>query len=170
MSDKTTSLTYDQLTNEEKVYMFEFIFPESVRLIMQDRQITAYTDFVPPELQKERPRAEIVFIPAAGQSRFRRVNGIARESAWAGSFQFTLITAPDMAIHGRYVSKIRALIHQLYDLINMADPMSNHKLQEFSIDSGTSGTFKADEGYYQTIINLAVNVSIQDNAWTLITN
>ncbi len=169
MSDKTTSLTYDQLTAEEQIYMLEFILPESARQVMIANEITAYTDFVPPELQKERPRVEIMFMVGQGKGMFPRpVNGIPVEVAWMGSFQFILITEANMATHSRFVSKVRALMHRIGPMINNVQPMQNHKLQPFSIDAGTSSTFKSEEGFYQTALGLNVNISVQDNAWQLI--
>lgn len=170
MSDKATALTYDQLTNTEKLYMFEFIFPEAVRLVLKDREITAHTNFVPPELQKERPRAEIIFIPGSGRNIWALINGEKRECAWSGQFLLHIITAADEAIHARYVTKLRSLMHGIGTLVNNTPPMQFHKIQEFFRDAGTSEKIQPEDGAYQTSLAYDIDFSIQANAWAALLN
>ncbi len=175
MSDKATSLNYADLSNPEKVYMFEFIFPEAIRAVMAAAQITAYTNFVPPELQLERPRVEISFVPGAGQGRFHPTQ--LKESAWKGQFTLQLVTGADMAVHGRYVSAVRRLMHGPASVFNEVQPMANHSFRppiasESSscfMDSGSTPVMKPEEGVYHTTLVYDVDFSIQDNAWELLT-
>ncbi len=173
MSDKTTSLTYGQLSNAERVYMFEFIFPEALRAIFAAAQVTSYTNFVPPELQKERPRVEIAFVTGAAQGRYHPVQ--LKESAWKGQFTLQLITGADMAVHGRFVSLIRSLMHASASSFNETEPMVNHSFRppiesgSCFMDQGSTPTMKAEDGYYQTNLVFEVDFAIQNNAWDLLT-
>lgn len=163
-----TLIAYDDLSAQEKVYMFEFIFAEAARIVLDDAAVPSYTNFVTPELQKDRPRVEITFMTGEGKGEFRYVNGLALESAWAGSYSFDVITEPRMDLHGRFLSKVRYNIHRLSPSINNIDPMKFHKLQRFSIDGGTTNAIHAEEGYFLSTIKLNCNVSIQDDAWALL--
>ncbi len=175
MSDKATSLTYDQLSNRERVYMFEFILPEAIRAVMSVAEITAYTNFVPPELQLERPRVEISFVTGAGQGRYHPVQ--LKESAWKGQFTLQLITGADMAVHGRFVSEVRRLMHGPASSFNETAPMVNHNFRppvdsvscSCFMDQGSTPVMKSQDGYYQTNLVYETDFAIQDNAWALLT-
>jgi hypothetical protein len=71
-------MTYADLTARQKIYFFEFLLAEAARAVFVARQINAATRFTPPAFQKDRPRAEIIFTPGAGQGRFVKVNGVPR--------------------------------------------------------------------------------------------
>lgn len=174
MSDKATSLTYDKLSPEERVYMFEFIFPEAIRAVMAAAEITSYTNFVPPEFQLERPRVEISFVAGAGQGRWHPTQ--LKESAWKGQLTLNVVTVADMSIHGRFVSEIRRLMHGPASDFNEVPPMAFHRFSppvdsescSCFIDSGSTSVMKSEDGYYLTTLGFEVDFSIQDNAWELL--
>lgn len=166
MSEQITSLNYEDLTPEQKVYMFEFIFPEALRLVFAAMDLTAYTNFVPPQLQKERPRAEIIFIPGAGKGVINPASQ--RESAWSGNFKVDLITAPDIALHAAYVSKVRSRLGNIVPEINAVPPMENHAIAYPLRDGGTSAAYASERGDFMTTLIYELDFSIQATAWALL--
>lgn len=169
MGDQQLALTYGQLTSEQKVYLFEFIFSEALRQVLSDAEFDAWTAYVVPDFQKERGRVEVIFVPGPGQGIWKMINGEPRERAWKGQFVLHAITQIDQVQHGIYVGQLRTLMAKAGSLINGTDPMQFHKLQPFFMDAGTSAVLTSDDGYYMTTLNYNVDFSIQDNAWALLT-
>jgi hypothetical protein len=170
MTQPTDILTYNQLTSEQRVYMFEFILAAAVQSALQALNIISYTAFVSPELQKHRPRVEVFFTPGAGQKRFIKVNGVPRETSWKGQYRLDCITAADNLIHGAYVVAVRAKMHGIADAVNETQPMALHKVQPFFHDAGTSPVTKPEEGSFSSTLLFSIDFSIQANAWALLTN
>jgi hypothetical protein len=169
MSEPENILTYEGLTGEQRIYMVEFLLPEAVRSVMADNGITAYTQFVSPELQKQRPRCELWFTLGPGQGRFIQVNGVPRETAWKGRLHAICITESNNTIHSAYVVRVRSLLHGIADAVNNVLPvMENHKVQPFFRDGGTSSRMDTQDGYFLTELSFDLDFSVQEYAWDLI--
>lgn len=167
--EKTVALVYDNLTPAEKIYSFEFIFAEALRLAFEQDGISSYNMFVLPEFQRDRARVEIVFVPGQGQNIRRKIDYAFRECAWKGEYQLAVITKPDPAEHARYLALIRNFMAGAQSLINDTDMMHYHTIQHFSHDNGTSTRIATEDGYFVTNLNFGIDFSIQGNGWSLIT-
>jgi len=161
------------------VYDLEAVCENALKAVFAANQIQAFTtqdigvvgaDGNPViDFQKARPRVEIMFVPGAGQGRFREmiVDGIRTpvETCWKGQFKLDLITDARINIHAAFRTFTRFLMQTMVWRINGTAPMEIHKIQRFPRDGGTSPVMKPQDGYLQTTMLYDVDLSVQDNAW-----
>lgn len=162
------------MSNEADIYNFEEIVPAAVAVVLSGFGLVAIWQGSPTEFQKARPRVEVVWqtgsvtqpirllqIPAGSQ--------ITRAQAWKGVLTIAAITdAADTSkgTHGAYVSRVRNVLAYLPSQINgQAAGLTRHKLQ-FEYESGTTRQYRNEQGYWQSNITFACDLSIQANAWS----
>ncbi len=164
------SLTYQELTPQQKLYFFEFLLAEAVRSVLEDNEVRAYTQFTPFDFQKDRPRAEIIFIPGIGNQIFYPISDtVARESAWKGNYIIDCITAAENLIHAAFVVKVRSIMHGIGEAVNEVKPtMEFHRIKPWFRDAGTSVVSKPEEDYYQSTLSFEIDYSIQSDGWALL--
>ncbi len=123
--------------------------------------------------QKARPRVEVFFIPGAGQGRFIEFNvgdvdGQPRtetvETCWKGNYRLDIITETNIATHMAFRTAVRAVMLTAPARLNFFY-LTQHCLQPYAMDAGTTPTVKPEEGYMLSTLNLDVNFSLQDGAW-----
>ncbi len=160
------------MTNEEKVYSFETIFPAALKAVLVAAGLKAFTIEDVPDLQKDRPRAEVFFSVGQGQGVFRQllVDGdpYPVETSWVGSYEIIAVTEDDPAVHLNFLANIRKAMFTAGGKINGTDPMTLHKLQPFLRDAGTVTNWTPQDGSVHSRLSFEVNFSIQDDAWELI--
>ena len=149
--------------------------------------IQAFSSQDPTQFQKIIPRVEIQFNVGAGQNRFvivdpssgayptdppavaalqgnQLMNRYRRESAWACSCQFALITAANITDHNAYRAMVRASLASLNVFVNEALP--RHELV-FTGDGGnTPMQMSEDKAYFKTDFVFNGKISVQADAWT----
>src|ERR1041385_5820385 len=99
------------------VYDFPFIFENALKAILTDLQVKTFTSQLVPrtgddaqdaalveagyellDFKRDRPRAEVIFIPGGGQGQFRELNvdgsPMEVETSWAGQYAVRAITLP----------------------------------------------------------------------------
>jgi len=125
------------------------------------------------DFQKDRPRAEIMFTPGAGQGRFvAKVIGdieMPVETSWKGQFKIDLITAADIRIHAAFRTVVRFIMHTQLLSVN-GTSLLLHKIQTFYRDGGTSPVMKPEEGIFQTTMIFDLDFSLEDCAWNFLEN
>ncbi len=167
-------LTYAALTPEQKVFMFNFIVEEAAKVVFEASELTAYTSFVSPKFQKQRPRCEHVFVLGPGQLRWAPRASLPAalatekiESAYKGMLEVSAITAADQLIHSAFCTKVRALMMNFKSRVNNVSPMVQHKVQLITA-AGESPTYESETGVYQTKLQFNLDLSIQATAWELL--
>ena len=116
-----------------------------------------YTSLDDPELQRKRPRIEIVFSAGAGQHRLVRLNdptlrpapGCLPDSAFKGQLKIEIITAAVITIHTAYRVYARRLMATVVPDLN-----DGKKLPLWMIDSisfgGMTPRYAPETGVYQS--------------------
>jgi len=123
------------------------------------------------DFQRDRPRVEIFSTIGGGKGRFiphPQFSGVECETQWDIQFQLFLVTEPDMRTHAAFRTLVRYLVHSARGTINALDPLTRHYLSTF-VDGGTSPVEKPEEGTFQTRIILGSTISVQSDAWQLLT-
>lgn len=157
--------------NIAAIYDLEQALEKAIAAVYESNQIAAYTSQTAPELQKKRPRVEIVATIGAGQGQFithPQYRGVECETAWAVAFTIRAITAAGVEVHNAFRTQARYLAHTLRGVINDGAYMKNHYLNS-CMDSGTSPTYEPQQGDYQTDLTFTGGLSVQRNAWQLLT-
>lgn len=118
--------------------------------------------------QKDRPRAELIFTPGAGQKQPRVAvfngNEFPVETAWKGQYKIDLITGADMRIHAAFRTMVRFVMHT--QLLTINGPyLDLHQIQSFHADNGTSPVMKPEDGVFQTTMLFEIDFGILDAAW-----
>lgn len=149
----------------QQVYDFERVFETACKAVFSAAEVKAFTTQDSPDFQRDRPRVEITFTPGAGHGRYVLISGVQRETAWAGQYRLSVITAAEITIHSVFRSQVRSIMHGIDDFINAVEPMLRHKLQPFFRDGGTTPTMQAQEGVYRSDMIFDVNFSLQAYAW-----
>lgn len=174
------------------IYDFERVMETSLKSVFTQNNVKAFTsqmivrtgdaaqdgaavqagyDLI--DFQKDRPRAEIMFIPGAGQGRFvaKFIGGTEMpvETSWKGQFKIDLITPPDIRIHAAFRTKVRFIMHTQLLSVN-GTTLRFHKIQNFYRDGGTSPVMKPEEGVFQTSLIFDLDFSLEDCAWDLLEN
>lgn len=167
---------------EYLLYDFERVLEKATRAVFVAVEIKAFTTYAVPksgdsaiddqletyDLQKDKPRAEIMFTPGAGQGHFKLVNSVERETCWKGQLRIDIVSEDDMRIHSALRVKVRALMHGFRELVNSVEPMQYHKVQ-FCADAGSTPALQIQEGELVTTMLFDIDFSVQDDAWALIT-
>lgn len=150
------------------IYNLEAVVENSIQAVFTASSVVSFTTQQLADLQKGRPRVEIEYINGAGHERWIKVNGYPRETAWKGTVKLELITNADISIHSAYRTQIRSIMHGLSQTVNEVAPMTLHNIHQFLIDGGTSPKWVPQEGSYQTTMNFEINLSVQANAWAIL--
>lgn len=160
------------MTPEEQVYAFERILPLGLQPVMVAAGIAAFTITDAPDLQKDRPRAELFFSAGQGQGIFKQITvdgePYPAESSWVGQYEIIAVTEDDPEVHLLYLAKLRSIMFRAGPKINATEPMTLHKLQPFIRDGGTLNNWTPQEGAVHSRLLFEVNFSIQDDAWELL--
>lgn len=158
------------------IYDFENILPKAVASVFSAAGLTVYTAASNPELQKTRPRVEVIFKLGTAFSPpvidpATVVNGAGlnsgRNMGWNGTLNIHAITdadAPGKLVHAQYRAMVRAIAGGLMGQIN-GNNLPFHKLQNLQEESQTHGIREAD-GYEQSTITFSAAFTIQFGAWT----
>ena len=166
------------------IYNFESAFETTAQSYLNGRGITAATTQDSPSFQKSRPRVELMFLKGSGMQRWAIViNGknaaldptilsgipqsqlyaLRRESAWQFSCQFDVLTNADMVEHSTYRVQVRALLAQLWTVVNSSLPYHSVELIR---DAGDSEIKVSPQlGYYKTEMKFEGMISVQADAW-----
>ena len=156
----------------EELYDFEKIVPAAVKAMFNANNLTASTIDDDPELQKARPRVDVVF-KVLGEATPKRLavldDGSKRTSCFRGELKLHVITGADIAgksHHSTYRSLVRALVGGLQDSLN-GSYLARHKIQ--FVTSGNEETgIRTQDGFQQTTFPFVVDISIQNDAWHLL--
>jgi hypothetical protein len=118
-----------------------------------------YTSLSDPELQKERPRLELVFSAGAGQRRLvppkkdltlRNAVGVLQDAAFKGQLKIEIVTRAEIKIHTAYRVYVRRLMATVVPALN-----DGVKLPLWQIDSisfgGLTPHYSPQEGVYTSI-------------------
>lgn len=166
------------------IYDFETVFETALKNVFKARSITAYTsvdfslsngDGTPiQKLQLKRPRVEIQFSPGEGNGQWHlnteSGETTLREQGWSGEYTVRIVTAARYDAHSAYRAEVRGVLHNL-TLLNGTDPMLRHKIQPQSHDGGTSPiVVDTEEGTFTSQIKMAINFSVQTDAWSALTS
>lgn len=136
--------------------------------------ISALTPQDDPTFQKDRPRVEVMVQLGAGKSNHVQLiddgtgTGQLREDAWDATLRVELLTGADIKIHSSYRAFLRDKISNMPALINGITLM-NHVIYYPIRSLGTSPVLTPQAGYYKTVMNYALVVSIHQDAWALLT-
>ncbi len=164
----------------QDIYDFEGIVEGAISAVFIDGGVTALTSISDPELQKERPRVEVVYSHGAGMNRFVMVTSdgspaiaddpypFRRESAWRGSLKIDVITEANPVAHRAFRSKVRSMMANIWTAVNETH-LPNHKLQ-FASDGGTTPTYDSTKGFYVSSLLYNTDLSVQADAWSLLAN
>lgn len=157
------------MTNSD-IYDFEGNVPDMIAVAFTAAGQNALTVNTPPDVQKLRPRSELVFRPgpAASPPRIMIVPGWGRVvAAHTGELEIASITDPSdtgKATHSQY----RALIRRLMDLDNVRNavnlPSSPYQL-DFITPTGSTQIMKTEDGYEVSRLTYHIQFSIKQSAF-----
>ena len=150
------------------VYDFESNVAAMVAAALASSGLHTATLNTAPEFQKIRPRSEIIFRPggAASPTQLVLVNGRRCVGAYIGDLEITSLTdasTTGKATHATYRSTLRQLME--LDAIRAAANTTAFPYRiDFATPTGSSETFKTEDGYELSRLTYHLEFSIKTDA------
>lgn len=155
------------MTAIEQIYDFEGSFERPIRDLFASAGITAVTRYeAATELQKVRPRVEILFVTGTEAETFHIIDGIRRNCAWNGTLTIAVITDHDerKETHAAFRSQVRYICSRIRHTLFDDNAMPFHAVNRF-VGQQSTYTFDAENGVSTTTIPFAVHFNIRNSVW-----
>ena len=176
----------------QDVYNFENVFEPACAKLLTTRGLTVFTaagktvlnpdgsfSIAAPDLQRDRPRVEIVFTKGSSSGKLAIVSpgddyDLHRQQAWLGNFDFSCVTDIQTDVHFQYVAEVRNLLATLAYQMNAADGdgnkiyLPNHHMHHPCVESGEQHRYDTKSKFFVTSIRLSFQFSILPSAWALL--
>lgn len=163
------------------VYDFEIVIEPAVKALFKAQGLTCITSRDAPTLQKAVPRVELSYSHGPGLNRFAPLQPLIdagiipagltplqywqmrRESAWQGQINLELVTQADLGQLTLYVTQVRAILANCWQLINGITVQS--LFLQFDKEPTNGPVYSPQEGYFGMKMSQPVKVSVQADAW-----
>lgn len=152
-----------------KTFAGSLLIPSSGDADLDKANVAAGYNII--DFQKDRPRVEIFATLGAGKQQFiphPQYPDVECETLWDITIAFNALTRADMMVHDAYRTMVRYLTHSARGVINGVGGMENHYLGTIT-DGGTSPVEVPEQGIFRTILSINSMISVQANAWALLT-
>lgn len=157
----------------QDIYDFETIFPDAAKAVFIQSGLQAFSLSDVADFQQIRPRVEIVF-KTLGEAQPKRLailpDGSKRTSCFRGELRIRAISdtdAPGKAAHSSYRAAVRSVIGGLEAALN-GNALTRHKIN-FTVAGAEETGVNTANGWQETRFPFTVDVSIQQDAWQLLT-
>lgn len=151
------------------LYDFETAIEGAVKTYLTENSLKAYVSSDDPELQRERPRVEIVCNVGAMTDHRSTHNTEYRPDTYVGTVTLTVITDSTASTHSQFRAGVRYLMGAVESALSddangVNERLPLHSINRF-VEAGTSPTYKADEGSYESQIVFEIHFNIRPAAW-----
>lgn len=157
------------------IYDFETVIPDGVAAIFRAAGFTVYTLSSDPEIQKARPRVDIVYRHrgnAPGPRLAKLSDGTQRVSAFIGELFIYAITdcdPPGKRAHSVFRARVRDLLAQLPYLLSTEPlPLPYHKIYFPPVSETEDHGLREKDGFEQTSFSWTFNFCVRETAWALL--
>jgi len=157
------------MSAETDIYDVEGAIEAAAKALFPD-QVKVYTPGGDVELQKVRPRFEVIAVLGAwtGKRLTAAVGATTlvqtRECAWEFKLQVEVITESAIKVHREYVAKGRAIMARFCPAVNGVS-LLNHQIMHPVATLSSSPTYKDADGFYRTTLTYSGKVSVQNDKW-----
>ncbi len=161
------------MITEKDIYDFETAIENAAATSLTAAGLTTLNTTSSIDLQKSRPRVELMFVNGAGRNQWftppalipTSIYAGRRETAWRGQMKVGVVTASDFKVHSSFRATARAKIHGIVIGMNKALPLH---CVEMIYDRGCSVVQKPQDDEFLTSMIFEIDFCIRATSWALV--